>query len=81
MSYSLDISKYKKSSAGTNIESDDESLEVELKYTKTAWFFITFFGTTQTPYYVGFHCKRSNELFEEMTDKKQIKQYMLYRKK
>ena len=81
MEYSLNIDNYKKSSSGTTIESDETLLRVDLKYTKTAWFFITFFGTTQTPYYVGFHCLKSGELFEELTDKKAIQKYMLYRKK
>jgi|TARA_Y100000768_G_C23588896_1_gene500612 hypothetical protein len=77
----VNAQKYPKSSIGTQIDAEEKDLEVIEKYNWIGWFFITFFGTTQNPYYLGFKCKKTGELFAEITDKKEIAHYMLYRKK
>ena len=77
----LDLSLYKKSSVGTHVDSDEAELQVDYKYSGMAWFFVTFFGTTQMPYEITFTCKKSGEVFEKLSDKKLIQHYMLYRKK
>lgn len=77
----LDLNKFKSSSVGTNVDSDEEILKVDYVFTSVGWFFITFFGTTQTPTKITFTCKKTGEVFEELTDKELIKYYMLYTKR
>ncbi len=79
MSNHLDSERFKKSSAGTNITSPDSDLEIIENYTWIGWFMITWFGTSQNPIYIGFKCKKTGELFEELTSKEDIKYFMLYR--
>ncbi len=74
----LDLSKFKTSSAGTTVESDEALLDIKYTFSKVGWFFITFFGTTQTPKEISFTCKQTSEEFEVLTDKKLIVYYMLY---
>lgn len=81
MSNFLDLSKFKKSSIGTTVESDLESLKIDYSFTRIGWFFITFFGTTQTPTSIKFTCLKSGEVFECLTDKELIKYFMLYTRK
>lgn len=81
MEYKINQSLFKKSSLGTHVDSGDEFLEIELKYSGMAWFFVTWFGTTRLPYEINFTCKKSGEVFEVLKDKKLIEHYMLYRKK
>jgi hypothetical protein len=71
--------KFKKSSIGTHIASSEVELRVEEKYSWFGWFMITWFGTSQNPFYIGFHCLKTGELFEELTKKKDIQYFMLYR--
>ena len=77
----LNPNNYKSSSAGTNIASSENDVSIQEKYSSIGWFMITWFGTTQNPYYIGFTCKKTGELFEEFTDKKDIEYFMLYRVK
>ena len=81
MSNYLDPDKYKKSSVGTHIASAESELEIDERYTWFGWFMLTWFGTTQNPYYIGFKCKKTGELFEELTQKSDIKYFMLYRER
>ena len=81
MSYKLDISKYKKSSIGTTVDSDESQVKLDYKYSGMAWFFVTWFGTTRMPYEIKFTCLETKEEFEILTDKGLIEHYMLYRKK
>lgn len=76
----IDLSKFKVSSVGTNVDSPDSELEVELKYSGIAWFFVTWFGTTRMPYEIIFKCKKSQEVFETLTDEKLIEHYMTFRR-
>lgn len=73
----LDLSKFKTSSIGTNVDSTDDVLQIDYEFTWLGWFFITFFGTTQTPTKISFTCKKTGEVFEVLEDKKMIKYYML----
>ncbi len=75
----LDGDLYKKSSVGTSIASSEDELDIEVKYSWFGWFMLTWFGTTQNPYYIAFICKKTGEKFEEFTKKKDIEYYMLYR--
>lgn len=75
----LNPDDYKKSSIGTNILSPETDLTVEEKYSWFGWFMITWFGTSQNPYYIGFRCKKTGELFEELTQKSAIKHYVMYK--
>lgn len=77
----LDLSLFKKSSIGTTVEADIDEVEIDYDYTGVAWFFITFFGTTQHPKKIVFTCKSTQEKFETLTDKKLIKHFLFYRKK
>ncbi|MCO4755797.1 MAG: hypothetical protein KC478_15050 [Bacteriovoracaceae bacterium] len=81
MSNNVDIDKFKKSSAGTHVDSDEDSLKVDFKYSSVSWFFITFFGTTRMPYRIDFYCKKSDELFESVEDQERIQHYMRLRRK
>lgn len=81
MENDLQADRFNKSSVGTTIASDETQVEIIEKYSWIGWFMITWFGTTQNPYYIGFKCKKTGELFEEMTNKKDIEYFMLYRKK
>lgn len=76
----LNPDKFKKSSIGTHIASPESELLIEEKFSWFGWFMITWFGTTQNPFYIGFTCKKTGELFEEMIDKKDIRYFTLYRK-
>lgn len=75
----LDPEKYNKSSAGTHIASCENDLEVKESYTWFGWFMITWFGTSQNPYYIEFKCKKTGEIFQKMDTKEDIKYFMLYR--
>lgn len=77
----LDLSKFKQSSIGTTVESELTDLKIEYKFSWIGWFFLTFFGTTQTPTSISFTCLKSGELFEHLKSKDLIKYYMLYTKK
>jgi hypothetical protein len=77
----LDLSKFKQSSIGTNVESDLSELKIDYKFTGIGWFLLTFFGTTQTPVSITFTCLRTEEVFEQLVDKSRIKYYMLYTRK
>lgn len=77
----LDLSKFKSSSVGTNVESGDELVKINYEFTPIGWFFITFFGTTQTPTKITFTCLKTHEKFESLTDKSLIKYYMLLARK
>ena len=79
--YSLNLSKFKTSSIGTDVNSGEDRLEIGYKYSSIAWFFVTWFGTTRMPYEISFTCKKSGEIFEVIKDKKLIEHYMLYRRK
>lgn len=75
------INKYNKSSIGTHIFSAESELEVKETYTSISWFFLYFFGTSQNPIKVVFKCLKSQEYFCEMTNRSDIKNFMLYRPK
>ena len=77
----LDLSKFKISSLGTNVDSPLDDLKIDYTFTGIGWFFITFFGTTQTPTSITFTCIKSGEIFEKLEDKKTIKYYMLFAKR
>lgn len=81
MSYELNLNLYKKSSVGTDVDREEAELDIEYKYSSLAWFFVTWFGTTRMPYEIRFTCKKTDETFEILTDKKLIEHYMLFRKK
>lgn len=81
MSYELDITRFNKSSVGTDVNATEEDLQVDYKYSFIAWFFVTWFGTTRMPYEISFTCKKTNEVFDTITDKELIEHYMLYRRK
>jgi hypothetical protein len=73
----LDLSKFKTSSIGTNVESHVDALQINFEFTWIGWMFITLIGTTQTPTKITFICKKTEEVFEVLEDKKMIKYYML----
>lgn len=77
----LDISKFKTSSVGTTVDSPINEMKVEMSYSGLSWFFITFFGTTRIPEKVVFTCLKTNEVFEEISDKKLIEYYITFRTK
>ncbi len=77
----VDIERFKKSSIGTHVDSDEDELKVDFKYSGVSWFFITFFGTTRMPYQIDFYCKKTEELFESITDQERIQHYMTLRRK
>lgn len=81
MEYSLDLSLFKESTSGLNVDSPEDQVSVKYDYSVVAWFFVSWFGTTMMPKKITFTCLKSNEVFEEITDKKLIEHYMLYRKK
>ncbi len=81
MKNKLDLSKFKTSSVGTNVESPDKELNIEMKFSSISWFFITFFGTTRTPREIKFTCLKTNEVFETLDDKELIQYYLLLTKK
>lgn len=80
MENKIDIEKFKKSSIGTHVDCPEEALDVDLKYSRTSWFFISVLGTTRMPYQIDFTCKKTGERFESITDKNLIEHYMHYRK-
>lgn len=79
--YTLNLSLYKVSSNGLNVDSPEDLVEVDYTYTAVAWFFVTWFGTTRLPKRIVFKVKETGEIFEDITDKKLIEHYMLYRRK
>ena len=81
MNSHLNRTLFEESSVGTHVDSDETELTVNYRYSGVAWFFVTWFGTTRLPFEINFICKKSNEEFEKLTDKKLIEHYMLYRKK
>ena len=76
----LNLSLYKTSSAGTNVDDNEDKLKVNFEYILTDYFFV-FFGTTRMPKSIRFTCIVTNEVFEVLTDYDLIKHYMLYRRK
>lgn len=78
MKNKLDLKKFKASSVGTTVDSNDIDLSVNIEYSSVSWFFITFFGTTRVPKKIIFTCKKTNEIFEVLTDKNLITHYMTY---
>ena len=76
----LDLSLFKTSSAGTNVDSPEDILEVNCEYSTLGWFFITIMGTSQNPKKIEFKCLITGEVFETITDPKLINHYMTYRK-
>lgn len=81
MDYKLDLSRFKSSSSGTNVDDHESKVDITYKYSGMAWFFVTWFGTTRLPYEIRFTCRETGEEFEVLTDKKLIENYMLYRRK
>lgn len=81
MSASLDQDLFKKSSIGTHVDSLESDVLIDYKYSGIAWFFVTWFGTTRLPYEIVFTCRKTQEEFELLKDKKLIEHYMLYRRK
>lgn len=77
----VDTALFKASSIGTNVDSLEDALKVDFHYSKTAWVFITFFGTTRMPYQIDFTCKKTGELFEVVTDVDRIEHYMRFRRR
>lgn len=77
----LDLTRYKTSSIGTDVDATDDQLKVEYKYTAIGYFFVWFFGTTRMPIEINFTCLQTGEVFEKLTDKTLIEHYMLYRRK
>ena len=77
----LDLSKFKTSSAGTTVDSPISQMKAQMSYSSLSWFFITFFGTTRIPEKIVFTCLKTNEVFEEITDKKLIEYYITFRAK
>jgi hypothetical protein len=77
----FDVTKFKKSSAGTTIMSPETVVLVDEKYSGLSWFFLYFFGTSQNPYHISFTCKKTNEMFCVMEAKEDIKNFMLLRPK
>lgn len=80
-SNTLDMSLFKVSSMGTNVDDLEDKLKVDFEYTSLAHFFVWFFGTTRMPVKICFTCIASGEIFETLTDKKLIEHYMLYCRK
>lgn len=81
LSNQLNSNLFKSSSVGTTVDSSEEILKVDYEYTFIGWFFITFFGTTRMPRKIKFICKKSGEVFDEVTDQERIEHYMLFRRK
>lgn len=79
--YSLNLSLYKSSPNGHNVDSPDHLVRVDYTYSAVAWFFVTWFGTTRLPKRIIFTEVESGEVFEDITDPKLIEHYMLYRRK
>jgi len=81
MDYSLNLTLFKESSTGLNVDSTEDLVHVTYQYTPIALFFVTWFGTTRMPKKITFTCIETDEVFEVLTDKKLIEHYMLYRRK
>lgn len=81
MKNKLDLAKFKTSSVGTTVESKDDLLDIKMQYSSISWFFITFFGTTRIPLKITFTCKKTNEVFEVLTDKKLIEYFITFSSK
>ena len=81
MDYSLNLNLFKESASGVNVDSSEDLVKIDYDYTATAWFFVTWFGTTRMPRKITFSCIKTNEVFEQITDKKLIEHFMLYRRK
>jgi len=81
MNNALDLTKFKASSLGTTVDSDINELDIEYKYSWAGWFFINIIGTTQVPKSIMFKCKKSNKIFETLTDKDLISHYIFYSKR
>lgn len=77
----VNIDLFNKSSIGTHVDCDDSELEVKFHYSKTAWVFITFFGTTRMPYQIDFRCRKTGEVFESVKDPQLIQHYMRFRRR
>ena len=72
---------FKKSSIGTDVDASDDKLKARFFYSKTAWVFITFFGTTRMPYRIDFTCIETGEVFESIKDPQLIEHYMRFRRR
>lgn len=81
MENQLNLSLFKTSSVGTNVDSLEDKVEVKMEYTAVGWFFVWFFGTTRMPTKISFTCLETGEVFEVIEDKKLIEHYMLYCRK
>lgn len=73
----LNLDQFKKCSCGVTVE--DEQTDIKINYTLMGWFWWSM-GTTATPKEIIFTCKKCNKVFEHITDKKVIKNYIFYRK-
>lgn len=80
----LDLSKYRKSSAGTTVDETEENLEVIRDYSFLGHLLLWTMGTTVYPIEIKFKCKKTGEVFETLSRKEDFERldhYMLYHRR
>ena len=77
----IDLSLFKTSRVGTTVDSHEDEVKIDYEFSWISWLFITCLGTTRMPRSIKFTCKKTQEVFEVVTDEKRIRHFMTYRRK